>query len=239
MKTLATPPERSLIRRPSSGRVTTENASRCYSHTSSAFCGWVACGCAVLVARKMSSLSARSHRTYDGSPNWSSDHHQWVACVLRSVRHMVLKPLLERLQRDRVSCRSSDSRFLQQNLPIAEMRGGARTARHGHSSRLAGRGLYRRVRGDPVHRVQALQQRPLALAPGSPAVRPRVPLGGPPTWRHFVRYWWPDLDLHGDRESMMNIFDAARAGDAATVQACLDAGADVSAVDERGLTPLQ
>src|SRR5262245_54448525 len=121
MKTLATPPERSLIRRPSSGRVTTENASRCYSHTSSAFCGWVACGCAVLVARKMSSLSARSHRTYDGSPNWSSDHHQWVACVLRSVRHMVLKPLLERLQRDRVSCRSSDSRFLQQNLHKADV----------------------------------------------------------------------------------------------------------------------
>src|SRR5262245_1154320 len=38
------------------------------------------------------------------------------------------------------------------------------------------------------------------------------------------------LGLHGDRERMMNIFDAARAGDAASVQACLDAGADVSAV---------
>src|SRR5262245_65205223 len=37
----------------------------------------------------------------------------------------------------------------------------------------------------------------------------------------------------------MNIFDAARAGDAETVQAWLDAGADVSAVDEHGLTPLQ
>ena len=38
---------------------------------------------------------------------------------------------------------------------------------------------------------------------------------------------------------MINIFGAARASDAQTVQACLDAGADVSAVDEHGLTALQ
>jgi bifunctional non-homologous end joining protein LigD len=37
----------------------------------------------------------------------------------------------------------------------------------------------------------------------------------------------------------MNIFAAAHAGDAETVQACLDAGADVSAVDEYGFTALQ
>ena len=37
----------------------------------------------------------------------------------------------------------------------------------------------------------------------------------------------------------MNIFAAAHAGDAQTVQACLDAGADVSAVDEYGFTALQ
>src|SRR5262245_43919757 len=88
---LATPPDRLLIRRPSSSRVTTENVSRCYSHTSSAFCGWVACGCAVLVARKMSSRSALSRRTCDGSPNWSPDHHQRSACVLRSVRQYGVK----------------------------------------------------------------------------------------------------------------------------------------------------
>src|SRR5262245_22751945 len=89
---LATPRERSLIRRPSSSRVTTENASRCCSRTSSAFCGWVACGCAVLVARKMSSPSARSHRTSDGLANWSPDHrHPRPACVLRSVRQYGVK----------------------------------------------------------------------------------------------------------------------------------------------------
>jgi bifunctional non-homologous end joining protein LigD len=37
----------------------------------------------------------------------------------------------------------------------------------------------------------------------------------------------------------MNIFAAAHASDAQTVQACLDAGADVSAVDEHGFTALQ
>lgn len=37
----------------------------------------------------------------------------------------------------------------------------------------------------------------------------------------------------------MNIFAAANAGDAQTVQACLDAGADISAVDEYGFTALQ
>ena len=36
----------------------------------------VARGCAALVARKTSSRSPQSHKTYDGSPNWSPDHHQ-------------------------------------------------------------------------------------------------------------------------------------------------------------------
>src|SRR5262249_20968483 len=90
-KMLATRPERSLIRRLSSSRVTIENASKCYSHTSSAFCGWAACGCVVLVARKMSSRSAPSHRTCDGSPNWSPDHHPRLACT-RSQRQYGVKP---------------------------------------------------------------------------------------------------------------------------------------------------
>ena len=33
-------------------------------------------GCAALVARKTSSRSPQSHKTYDGSPNWWPDHHQ-------------------------------------------------------------------------------------------------------------------------------------------------------------------
>ena len=42
------------------------------------------CGYAGHVARKMSSRSQLSHRTYGGSPNWLLDHHQPVLCVLHN-----------------------------------------------------------------------------------------------------------------------------------------------------------
>jgi hypothetical protein len=56
------------------------------------------------VARKMSSRSQLSHRTYGGSPNWLLDHHQPVPCVLHNCcgrqYHRVLA-----------------AQLLQQNLP--------------------------------------------------------------------------------------------------------------------------
>ena len=83
-RTLAMPPVHSLRPKLSSNRAATANASRCCSPISSASCGWVVCGCAGHVARKMSSRSQLSHRTYGGSPNWLLDHHQPMPCVLHN-----------------------------------------------------------------------------------------------------------------------------------------------------------
>src|SRR5262249_4927481 len=47
----------------------------------------VVCGCAGHVARKMSSRSPQSRRTYAGSRSWSLDHHQRPMHVLRSRCH--------------------------------------------------------------------------------------------------------------------------------------------------------
>src|SRR5229473_3971928 len=71
------PPVYSLTPRLSSNHAAIANASRCCSPISSASCGLVASGCAAHVARKTSSRSQLSHRTYAGSPNCSPDHHHW------------------------------------------------------------------------------------------------------------------------------------------------------------------
>ena len=83
-KMLAMPPVHSLTQRPSNSRATTENASRCCSPISSASLSLVAFGCVAHVARKMSSRSQPSHKTYAAWRNWSPDHHQRPPRALRN-----------------------------------------------------------------------------------------------------------------------------------------------------------
>ena len=115
------PPAHSLTRKPSSNRVATENASRAHPEAGSPT------GCAALVARKTSSRSPQSHRTYDGSLNWSPDHHQHPP--LRVLRNRCGRQATaskqapngaygnENLKKSRQPLRCHNRRFLQQNPP--------------------------------------------------------------------------------------------------------------------------
>jgi hypothetical protein len=69
MKRRATLPARWPRPKRSSNHAVIANASRCYSPISSASCGLVAFGFVARAARRMSSRSRPSHRTYAGSPN--------------------------------------------------------------------------------------------------------------------------------------------------------------------------
>ena len=81
------------------------------------------------MARKTSSRSPQSHRTYDGSLNWSPDHHQHQPLrVLRSRcgRQATASKQApngacgnEHLKKSRQPLRCHDRRFLQQNRHIA------------------------------------------------------------------------------------------------------------------------
>ncbi len=87
----------------------------------------VACGCAGHGARKMSSRSQLSHRTYGGSPHWLLDHHQRVPYVLHNRcgrRYHRVKVTASNgasgngwVQENPSVALLFDRRLLQQNLP--------------------------------------------------------------------------------------------------------------------------
>src|SRR5713101_1575569 len=125
------PPVYSLTPRLSSNHAAIANASRCCSPISSASCGLVASGCAAHVARKTSSRSQLSHRTYAGSPNCSLDHHQWPLRVPPNRcgrQYHYLKTAAPNgvggnrwLQKSLQPPRSSDRRLLQQNRHFSDL----------------------------------------------------------------------------------------------------------------------